>query len=81
MLGWGINLLTDEGLSYRYSLANKFFDYVHAGIPQICIAFPEYKKLNVEHEVALLTNLEQPDCLPQQKLSQCLKSRLFLEEM
>ena len=54
----GINLLTDEGLSYRFSLANKFFDYVQAGIPQICIAFPEYEKLNKEYPVAVLTRLE-----------------------
>lgn len=54
----GINLLTDEGLSYRYSLANKFFDYVQAGIPQICIAFPEYLLLNQQFEVAVLTSLE-----------------------
>ena len=54
----GINMLTDEGLSYRYSLANKFFDYVHAGLPQICIAFPEYQKLMKQHEVGVLTRLE-----------------------
>lgn len=53
----GINLLTDEGLSYRYSLANKFCDYVHAGIPQICIDFQEYQILNAEFEVAVLTPL------------------------
>lgn len=53
----GINLLTDEGLSYRYSLANKFFDYVHAGIPQICIKFSEYEILNKQHEVAVLCRL------------------------
>ncbi|AMM53028.1 hypothetical protein TH61_17080 [Rufibacter sp. DG15C] len=54
----GIMLLEENGLSYFYSLANKFFDYVHAGIPQVCIAFPEYKALNQLHEVAVLTELE-----------------------
>ena len=53
----GINLLRDEGLSYRYSLANKFFDYVHAGIPQICIDFPEYRKLMKEYEVGILSGI------------------------
>jgi len=52
--GAGINLLTEEGLSYRYSLANKFFDYVHAGIPQICIRFPEYENLMGLYEVGCL---------------------------
>jgi glycosyltransferase involved in cell wall biosynthesis len=56
----GIMLLENVGLSYYYSLANKFFDYVQAGIPQLCIAFPEYCALNARHEVAELV----PDLAP-----------------
>jgi hypothetical protein len=56
----GIMLLENTGLSYYYSLANKFFDYVQAGIPQLCIAFPEYRALNEQHEVATLV----PDLAP-----------------
>ena len=48
----GIMLLENVGLSYYYSLANKFFDYVHAGIPQVLIDFPEYRALNDEFDVA-----------------------------
>ncbi|GAA4300610.1 glycosyltransferase [Nibribacter koreensis] len=54
----GIMLLEQKGLSYYYSLANKFFDYVQAGIPQVCVPFPEYQALNQQHEVALLVELE-----------------------
>lgn len=50
----GFNLLENLGLSYYYSAANKFFDYVAAGVPQVCIDFPEYQALNRQHEVALL---------------------------
>ncbi|UOQ96856.1 glycosyltransferase [Hymenobacter sp. 5317J-9] len=54
----GIMLLENIGLSYYYSLANKFFDYVHAGIPQVLIDFPEYRTLNDEFDVAeLVTDL------------------------
>jgi hypothetical protein len=56
----GIMLLENIGLSYYYSLANKFFDYVQAGIPQLCIDFPEYRALNEQHEVATLV----PDLAP-----------------
>ena len=56
----GIMLLENTGLSYYYSLANKFFDYVQAGIPQLCIDFPEYRALNEQHEVAALV----PDLMP-----------------
>jgi glycosyltransferase involved in cell wall biosynthesis len=47
-------LLENIGLSYYYSLANKFFDYVHAGIPQVLIDFPEYRALNNQFDVAEL---------------------------
>lgn len=50
----GINLLENTGLSYYYSLANKFFDYAMAGIPQITMNFPEYRILNKQFEVAIL---------------------------
>jgi len=50
----GIMLLENIGLSYYYSLANKFFDYVHAGIPQVLIDFPEYRALNDRFDVAEL---------------------------
>src|ERR1043165_7695645 len=50
----GINLLENKGLNYYYSLANKFFDYAQAGVPQITMNFPEYKKMNTEFEVAVL---------------------------
>jgi glycosyltransferase involved in cell wall biosynthesis len=50
----GYNLLEPESKSYYFSLANKFFDYLHAGIPQFCPPFPEYERINKEFEVALL---------------------------
>lgn len=52
----GINLLENVSLNYYYSLANKFFDYVQAGIPQITMNFPEYELLNKEKKVAILLN-------------------------
>ncbi|WP_051718858.1 glycosyltransferase [Hymenobacter sp. IS2118] len=59
----GIMLLENIGLSYYYSLANKFFDYVHAGIPQVLIDFPEYRALNEQFDVADLVADLQPDTL------------------
>lgn len=50
----GLNILENRGLSYYYSLANKFFAYIHAELPQICAPFPEYERLNVNYEVAVL---------------------------
>ena len=59
----GIMLLENIGLSYYYSLANKFFDYVHAGIPQVLIDFPEYRALNEQFDVAELVSDLQPATL------------------
>lgn len=59
----GIMLLENLGLSYYYSLANKFFDYVHAGIPQVLIDFPEYRALNEQYDVAELVPDLQPATL------------------
>lgn len=55
----GLNLLENKGLSYYYSLANKAFDYIQAGVPSIQMNFPEYNALNDAFEVfALVENLE-----------------------
>ncbi len=56
----GVNLVEPTGLNQIYSLANKFFDYIHAGIPQLTMKFPEYEKVNNQYKVALLTDCLQP---------------------
>jgi glycosyltransferase involved in cell wall biosynthesis len=50
----GVNLVENNGLNQYYSLANKFFDYIHAGVPQVTMNFPEYKRINDIEEVAIL---------------------------
>ncbi|QNF33588.1 glycosyltransferase [Adhaeribacter swui] len=54
----GINLLENWGLNYYYSLGNKFFDYLHAGVPQLVVDFPEYQQLNNQWEVAKIVILD-----------------------
>ncbi|MGG9971676.1 glycosyltransferase [Ferruginibacter sp. SUN002] len=52
----GVTLFDDAGLSNYYSLANRFFDYLHAGIPQLCVNYPVYKELNKNYPFAVLTD-------------------------
>ncbi|UAY53699.1 glycosyltransferase [Ferruginibacter albus] len=59
----GITLFDDTGLSNYYSLANRFFDYLHAGIPQLSMNYPVYKEINDEFEVAVLVNDLSPENL------------------
>jgi len=51
---FGITLFEATGLNQYYSLSNRFFDYMMAGIPQVCVNYPEYAMINNEFEIALL---------------------------
>lgn len=50
----GITLFENNGLSNYLSLANRFFDYIEAGVPQLCINYPAYKEINQSYDIALL---------------------------
>jgi len=50
----GIMLFEATGLNQFYSLANRFFDYMMAGIPQICVNYPEYKAIVDIHPFAYM---------------------------
>lgn len=50
----GITLFQKDGLSNYYSLANRFFDYIQAGVPQLCVKYPVYEAINSAYEVAVL---------------------------
>jgi Glycosyl transferases group 1 len=55
----GITIFENVGLNQYYSLANRFFDYLQAGIPQICINYPEYKVINDQYNFAYpITDIE-----------------------
>ena len=51
-----VMLFEDTGLNQYQSLANRFFDYIMAGIPQVCVAYPQYKAINDLYNVASLIN-------------------------
>jgi glycosyltransferase involved in cell wall biosynthesis len=87
----GINLVEKNGLNQYFSLANKFFDYIHAAVPQITMNFPEYKKINDQEAVALLidettsekistavNNLAQDVVLYNKLKENCVRQRLVL---
>ncbi|MBS1661376.1 MAG: glycosyltransferase [Bacteroidetes bacterium] len=50
----GITLFDRRGKSNYYSLANRFFDYIHAGIPQLAVNYPAYREINNYRPIAVL---------------------------
>lgn len=56
----GLTLFEKTGLNQEYSLANRFFDYMMAGIPQVCVNFPVYKSINNDHRFALTISNTEP---------------------
>ena len=49
----GITLFENKGKSNYLSLANRFFDYMQAGIPQLCVNYPAYQSVLEKYQVAL----------------------------
>lgn len=59
----GFNLLDASGSkSYYFSLSNKYFDYMHAGVPSVSSALPEYLKLNARWGCGVCIE-ERPEAL------------------
>ncbi len=50
----GINLREKGSLNDYYSLPNKFFDFIHAGLPSINMKYPEYQHIIDQYPCALL---------------------------
>lgn len=76
----GINLVEPFGLNQLYSLANKFFDYIHAGIPQLTMKFPEYERINDQYEVAILISTFQTNEITE-KLNLLIDNRVLYNRL
>ncbi|HEX8278605.1 MAG TPA: glycosyltransferase [Segetibacter sp.] len=58
-----VMLFEDTGLNQYQSLANRFFDYIMAGVPQVCVAYPQYKAVNDKYGIACLINNTDADTI------------------
>jgi len=76
----GVTLFEKAGLSNYYSLANRFFDYLQACIPQVCVDYPAYRQLNDQYRVAVLIDDLSPENIASQ-LNNLLKDRVVYEDL
>lgn len=51
----------NTGINQYLALPNKFFDYLHAGLPQVTVKYPEYERLNEKYRVAVLLDDLSPE--------------------
>jgi glycosyltransferase involved in cell wall biosynthesis len=56
----GVNLLENNGLNYYYSLPNRIFDYLRAGVPVLTCDFPEIRRIVERYGIGRLTNNYDP---------------------
>lgn len=59
----GLSAEEDICLNYRYSLPNKLFDYIHAGIPVLVSGMPEMEKIVVERQIGKIITNRSPEKL------------------
>lgn len=72
----GISLEEDNCLNNAYALPNKIFDYIQAGIPVLCSALPEMKKIVESYEIGKAVN-----CPTAESLAKVIKATLKDEKM
>ena len=88
---FGLTLFENTGLNQFQSLSNRFFDYLMAGIPQVCVNYPAYATINDQYGIAYMVsatdsgslatamnNLLADTVLYTELAEQCLKTRPIL---
>lgn len=60
---FGISLIEDTCLSYKYCLPNKMFEYLMAGIPVIVSNLPEMKKIVEEYKVGTFIEFNKKESI------------------
>jgi glycosyltransferase involved in cell wall biosynthesis len=61
MCDLGLSLDKDNNVNYRFSLPNKIFDYIRAGIPSLCTNLPELRNIIERYGNGILLERCEPE--------------------
>jgi glycosyltransferase involved in cell wall biosynthesis len=74
----GVTIDKDSNMNYHFSLPNKVFDYMHAGIPILATRLPEIEKLVNAYHIGTFIENHEPLHIAQQ-IEGFLNSKEYLE--
>lgn len=62
----GLSLEEDFGISYRYALPNKIFDYTHAGVPILGTNLPDIQRTIENYKIGKIVSNHEPRHIAEQ---------------
>lgn len=74
----GLTLDKPIHLNYKYSLPNKLFDYIHAGIPVLASDLPELNRIITKYKVGFLIEKTTPEQIAS-KVKEVMNSQSLID--
>lgn len=74
----GVTIDKDSNMNYHFSLPNKVFDYIHAGIPILASRLPEIEKLVRAYRIGIFIESHEPSHIAQQ-IQHFINSKEYLD--
>lgn len=74
----GITIDKDTNMNYHFSLPNKVFDYIHAGIPILATKLPEIQNIITKYNIGIFIDNHNPNHIAE-KINEIINSPNYLE--